>query len=52
MIELKYFTPYSPCEGGFYGRMIDSVKHALIKTSGKRITEKLRTLQLGSLGNF
>ncbi|XGW03187.1 hypothetical protein V3C99_014858 [Haemonchus contortus] len=36
VIEWKHITPYSPWKGGFYERLIKSVKEALIKATGKR----------------
>ncbi|KAK6762325.1 hypothetical protein RB195_023150 [Necator americanus] len=45
MIEWKHNTPYSPWKGGFYERLIKSVKQALFKTIGRRILtiEQLHT---------
>ncbi|KAK6765375.1 hypothetical protein RB195_025336 [Necator americanus] len=37
LIEWNHITPYSPWKGGFYERLIKSVKHALFKVIGKRI---------------
>lgn len=34
-IEWHYITPYAPWQGGFYERLIKSVKHSLYKTLGK-----------------
>ncbi|KAK6762888.1 hypothetical protein RB195_023550 [Necator americanus] len=45
MIEWKHNTPYSPWKGGFYERLIKSVKQALFKAIGRRILtiEQLHT---------
>uniref|UniRef100_A0A7I4YWZ2 DUF1758 domain-containing protein n=1 Tax=Haemonchus contortus TaxID=6289 RepID=A0A7I4YWZ2_HAECO len=46
LIEWNFITPYSPWKGGFYERLIQSVKQALTKTIGKRVLtmELLQTL--------
>ncbi|KAK6743234.1 hypothetical protein RB195_010471 [Necator americanus] len=35
-IDWKHITPYAPWQGGFYGRLIRSVKHSLYKALGSR----------------
>ncbi|KIH46741.1 integrase core domain protein [Ancylostoma duodenale] len=45
-VEWKRITPYAPWQGGFYERLIKSVKHSLHKTLGKSILslEELSTV--------
>ncbi|KHJ98931.1 hypothetical protein OESDEN_01077 [Oesophagostomum dentatum] len=40
LIEWSHITPYSPWKGGFYERLIKTVKHALFMVIGKRIITK------------
>ncbi|WKY07583.1 hypothetical protein Q1695_007220 [Nippostrongylus brasiliensis] len=46
-IQWKHITPYAPWQGGFYERLIKSVKHALYKAlrgSAERHGDHLRTV--------
>ncbi|KIH47936.1 hypothetical protein ANCDUO_21999, partial [Ancylostoma duodenale] len=45
-IEWKFITPYAPWQGGFYERLIQSVKRSMYKAIGKKVLdfEELSTL--------